>query len=305
MSLNPLVSIVIPCYNHQQFVQDSIQSVIDQTYENIELIIIDDGSTDGSVEKIKEKVELCEKRFTRFKFIARENKGVCATLNEAIQWSKGDYFSTCSSDDLYHNKKIEKQVDFVRNNNVALCISKAYVVDDFNNLLKDQTDLYNQSLDEEITFDEVFVFKLHLPVTGLYKLKILRDELKGFDESITAEDYDLYLRLLEFYNVGILDCKLYYYRSPSAIGGERSRPVMRLDVSNSHRVTIEKFKHHKLYNEAILCWNYRRFIYFSSYSKTKKYAVKGGFKSLSKFDIYYFKAIFRIVFYWKKYYGKC
>ena len=52
--VNPLVSIVIPCYNHENFVQDSIQSVIDQTYQKIELIIIDDGSKDGSVEKIKE-----------------------------------------------------------------------------------------------------------------------------------------------------------------------------------------------------------------------------------------------------------
>ena len=50
---NPLVSVVIPCYNHEQFVQESIKSVIDQDYKNIELIVIDDGSKDGSVEKIK------------------------------------------------------------------------------------------------------------------------------------------------------------------------------------------------------------------------------------------------------------
>ena len=65
-SNQPLVSVVIPCYNHENFVQDCIQSVIDQTYDNIELIIIDDGSKDNSVDKIKEMIGLCEKRFTNF-----------------------------------------------------------------------------------------------------------------------------------------------------------------------------------------------------------------------------------------------
>ena len=58
----PLVSVVIPCYNHEQFVRDSIQSVIDQTYQNIELIIIDDGSKDSSVEIIKKMLSACEQR---------------------------------------------------------------------------------------------------------------------------------------------------------------------------------------------------------------------------------------------------
>ena len=65
----PLVSIVIPCYNHENFVQDCIQSVIDQTYQNIELIIIDDGSKDNSILKILDMVDLCKSRFVNFEFI--------------------------------------------------------------------------------------------------------------------------------------------------------------------------------------------------------------------------------------------
>ncbi len=96
----PLVSVVIPCYNHENFVQDSIQSVIDQTYQNIELIIIDDGSKDGSVEKIQEMIPACQERFVRFEFRHRPNKGLSATLNEALEWCEGEYYSPIASDDI-------------------------------------------------------------------------------------------------------------------------------------------------------------------------------------------------------------
>ncbi|WP_083829471.1 glycosyltransferase family A protein [Oceanimonas sp. GK1] len=104
MNNNPLVSVVIPCYNHAQFVQESIQSVIDQDYENIELIIIDDGSKDNSVEVIQEMIPACEERFKRFEFRHRPNKGLCATLNEGIGLAAGDIIGFCSSDDILHKK---------------------------------------------------------------------------------------------------------------------------------------------------------------------------------------------------------
>lgn len=76
----PLVSVVIPCYNHEQFVQEAIQSVIDQDYTNIELLIIDDGSKDSSAEKIEKLIAVCKQRFNRFEFKSRANKGISATL---------------------------------------------------------------------------------------------------------------------------------------------------------------------------------------------------------------------------------
>lgn len=111
--MNPLVTIVIPSYNHSKYVINSIQSIIDQDYDNIELLVIDDGSTDNSVEVISNFIE-CNKisdRFYRFKFIHRENKGLCATLNEGLKWSNGLYFSPFASDDIALPYKISYLVE--------------------------------------------------------------------------------------------------------------------------------------------------------------------------------------------------
>ena len=116
MHKQPLVSVVIPCYNHENFVQDCIKSVIDQTYENIELIIIDDGSKDGSVQKIQEMSAACQKRFTRFEFRYRPNKGLSETLNEALEWCEGLYLSPIASDDQMLKQKIQLQVNFLEKN---------------------------------------------------------------------------------------------------------------------------------------------------------------------------------------------
>ena len=133
----PLVSVVIPCYNHEQFVQDCIQSVIDQTYENIELIIIDDGSKDNSIQKIQEKITVCEKRFVNFKFIYRKNKGLCATLNEAILLCSGKYLSLIASDDQMLPEKTSIQVEYMNSDsNIIAHMGGVYWIDEDSKIIK-------------------------------------------------------------------------------------------------------------------------------------------------------------------------
>lgn len=301
MLKEPLVSIVIPCYNHEPFIVDAIKSIINQRYSNIELIVIDDGSIDDSVEAIYSIAHECEERFSRFKLISRANKGVSATLNEGISLSKGEIIGFCSSDDTLHQNKVLEQVRFFsKNKKYKFCFTKAYVQDDTGKVLDGQTQLINKNLQDDISFTDVLNFKVHLPVTGMYLAKFLKEDLKGFDERLSAEDYDINLRILERTSAGFVDEYLYFYRSPSAIGSDRNRKAMRRDVSESHLQTINKYRDHPQYKNALNEWNFRRFIYFSSYREDKIYAIKGMIKSVNKISsIYYMKALIRLCLFWK------
>lgn len=185
---NPLVSVVIPCYNHENFVQDSIQSVIDQTYDNIELIVIDDGSKDNSVLKIQEMIAACKERFVRFEFKYRENKGLCATLNEALQWSDGEYFSPLASDDIALSHKTSYLVDKIHNSDYAVVFGNVAKI---GNIVAVEKEIKQT----EHTFDELFM-QINIPFAPAALLKT--HELKaigGYCESVKLEDWYMWLKL--------------------------------------------------------------------------------------------------------------
>src|SRR5690606_2283060 len=100
----PLVSIIIPCYNAEKYVAEAIQSALDQTYPNCEVIVIDDGSTDGSLEVIQsfgDKIR-CE---------TGPNKGGCAARNRGLELAKGEWIQFLDADDLISVEKIERQME--------------------------------------------------------------------------------------------------------------------------------------------------------------------------------------------------
>lgn len=105
---NSLVSIIIPCYNDAQYIEQSVLSAIDQTYKNIEIIVIDDGSN----EETKAVLKKLEPKLT--KLITQENQGVCVARNNAIEEAKGEYILTLDSDDYFDPKFTEKAVDVIK-----------------------------------------------------------------------------------------------------------------------------------------------------------------------------------------------
>ena len=125
-----LVSVIIPAYNHENYVQGTIKSIIEQTYQNIELIVIDDGSKDSTWQKIQELQVECEKRFVRVVFETKENEGSCETLNKLLSLAQGEFVYIIASDDLAKPNAIEKEVEFlVQNKDYALCVGDNEIID--------------------------------------------------------------------------------------------------------------------------------------------------------------------------------
>ncbi len=240
-SNQPLVSVVIACYNHERFVQDSIQSVIDQTYQNIELIIIDDGSKDGSVKKIQEMIPTCKERFFRFEFRYRPNKGLSTTLNEALEWCEGIYFSALASDDIIKPHKISYQTKILN--------SKSHVSGVFGSvdvILKNGEILKNKLKQREYNFVDIFLHEHNLPaLTQLIRLQDLRD-VNGFREKFIIEDWVMWLDLTQSGKSLYLDEEVMgsYRRHEGNLSGQLNKMFEgRLQI-------IESFQEHSLYKKA-------------------------------------------------------
>ena len=103
-----LISVIISAYNHEKYIEECIRSIMAQTYQNIELIVIDDGSKDDTFKKLLELKPECEKRFVRVVMETQENSGTCVTLNQLLDKTNGKYIYSLASDDTAKPTAIEK-----------------------------------------------------------------------------------------------------------------------------------------------------------------------------------------------------
>jgi|TARA_B100000315_G_scaffold257598_1_gene306921 hypothetical protein len=122
--LIPKVSIIIPVFNGSDYLSEAIDSALAQTYDNVDVIVVNDGSSDGG------KTEDIAKSYGgKITYCYKDNGGVSSALNFGIANMKGDYFCWLSHDDLFLPQKIEKQVSFLHEYNLKACYSKAYIID--------------------------------------------------------------------------------------------------------------------------------------------------------------------------------
>jgi glycosyltransferase involved in cell wall biosynthesis len=114
---NPRLSVVMPVFNAEKYLDQAIQSILKQTYKNFEFIIVNDGSTDGSIDIIKKY----QKKDKRIILINNKNTGISAALNEAIKISKGSFIARMDADDVSLPKRFETQIKYIIKNNLDLC----------------------------------------------------------------------------------------------------------------------------------------------------------------------------------------
>lgn len=186
----PLVSIVIPVFNGEDFLEEAIQSAVNQTYSNIEILVINDGSTDGT-EKIAKKYE----KYIRYFY--KENGGVASALNLAIKEMRGEYFSWLSHDDYYDPLKIELEIKAIQMQNdpgsIVYCNYR---------LLDQKTGIFSTYKIEEYYSEEARTngilmliqrmiggCTLLIHISHFHRAGVFNEQLK------TTQDYDMWFRI--------------------------------------------------------------------------------------------------------------
>lgn len=182
-----LVSVLIPVYNVEQYVETAIKSIIDQTYTNLEIIVIDDGSTDNTYQIVDE----IAKSDARIKLFRNEqNLKIVKTLNRALSYATGEYIARMDGDDFSMSDRIEKKVGFLENNlQYDLVGSSVTGIDKEGTILNKTTHYAN----EELLFKSI---KYTTPISHIWVArKQLYDQLNGYRDIPGCEDYDFLLRM--------------------------------------------------------------------------------------------------------------
>lgn len=302
----PLISVCIPAYNHEKYVAECIESVINQDYENIELIIINDGSKDKTHDVIMQYQQKCQERFVRFEYRNRENKGLSITLNEIVAWSKGKYFTGVASDDVMLKNKVSLLVYKLESldDSYAVAFGNAVFIDDnsqelyldrktklptskengFNLFLDYYT--YNRNFDyrDENTFGsyKTLLAGNYLPAMSyVVKLDKIR-EVGAWTNDNTVEDWEMWLKLSKKYKFVYIDTPVALYRWHES----NSCKIIRKNLLYDSVTLIEKEKNYALSN------GYKN-IYYESLVNGVASIIYYNFKD---FPLKYFAYIFEIEF---------
>jgi len=191
---NPKVSIIIPVYNGENYLKDAIDSALSQTYTNIEIIVVDDGSID-------ETEKVARSYGNKIKYYKKENGGTSSALNYGIKKMDGEYFSWLSHDDLYEKNKIEVQVKKLseQNDKKVIVSCNVKVVD------ANLNEISIMKKDEKLLESSALLFLALDTDTGLNGCSLLipktcLDNVGNFDENcLCTQDYDMWFRLTKFY----------------------------------------------------------------------------------------------------------
>lgn len=234
----PKVSIIMPCYNSEKYIEKAIQSVLEQTYRNFELIIIDDDSTDKTWEIIE---QYAKKDFRVICTRKSENeKGISKSMNKGIEMARGKYITRMDSDDIIIPEKILRQVQFLdENEEYGICSVNIAMMDNLGNI-------YNENVYPEQKVPSEWTFLWTNPVPNapcMYRTSIIKGNNITFSNLRTAEDYDFLEKLITKTKVYMINLPLYYYRYNEKSTYNRNRIETfknSLDISKKYYKEVTK-----------------------------------------------------------------
>lgn len=277
----PLVSVLIPAYNHENYIQETIESIINQTYPNIELIILDDGSKDKTWEKITELKPKCENRFVKIHFETKQNEGTCITLNKLLKLSSGEFVYIIASDDLAKPQAIEKEVKFLQDNpDYALAVGDNEYVDTMgkqifrtqkaftSNIKNAKYKTVKEFLSSKLKIDFLSndfgsyktLYKENYIPNGYLIRKNIFETIGNFTKNAPLEDFWLMLQISKYKKMKYIDEILFSYRihDTNTIGNSTRMRELTTQTRNYEQKLLEKYlTNHKndellkIYNEGI------------------------------------------------------
>jgi glycosyltransferase involved in cell wall biosynthesis len=196
--MQPLVSVICLCYNHAAFVKEAVKSVMDQSYQNVELILVDDASRDNSVAAIEE----LQREYPSIKTILlRNNVGNCKAFNQGLAASSGEYVIDLAADDILLPHRVAQGVEFFKglSARVGVIFSDAEMINEsgehlyFHSARFQHTDIPQG----DIYLNLIETYFICSP-TMMFRRSVV-DELNGYDESLAYEDFDFWIRSSRLY----------------------------------------------------------------------------------------------------------
>jgi len=255
---NNLVTVGIALYNHEKYIEKCLESIVSQTYKNIELIVIDDGSADNSYQIAKEYLD-SQNLNKNYKIYNRKNKGMCNTLNEIAKQAKGKYISFVGSDDYWMLNKIEEQVTFLENNpDITLVHSNSIRVDKNDNEIGFQD--YSNKKNSGDIFESIVYAKGEINTPShLYRTKVYEQIGYYYDSKLKFEDTDFWLRLTKVNKIGFINKNHTYYRWHSGnLSGSKNilkfynEELVKIYKKNIEDKDLKKYAVLKMYRKSFL-----------------------------------------------------
>jgi glycosyltransferase involved in cell wall biosynthesis len=285
----PLVTVVLPCYNAALYVEEAVRSIMCQTYSNLEILLIDDCSTDNT-SAILLRLAQEDKRITIIR--NEQNLKLVKTLNKGIDEAKGKFIARMDADDISLPERIEKQVEFMLlHPEVDLCGTNYSIIDGKGNKIEASVTMPLTS--KEIATALLFTCPIGHP-TVLFKKDTIQNLGKYDEKMINIEDYELWLRVAANGLIVNLPEPLLKYRwhgdNISIVGRDVKRSSVNLAITkNSNFGFAEKFR--ELHLKMILTeWNYteKELKSFALWKKTLMVNLAGDPQVFTKvFDSYY------------------
>ena len=249
---NPLVSVLIPLYNAQKYISQCLDSVINQTYNNIEIIIIDDGSTDNSLSIVKEY----EKKYSWIHVFLQKNSGSSVARNKAFIYSKGDYIQYLDADDYLHKDKIARQVEILDFKDKYTLVFGEHILIDGSNEKKQSLCIYTKNSYSSCELLKMMWLRFEVILVHSYLVhRSLIEKSGGWDETLTTNDDGEFLgRILTFSHSVVFDSgSIVYYRvdTPNSLSKRVSYESL-FSIKKSINLYVEHSKKCKNdFNEAL------------------------------------------------------